>query len=335
MAPTSAPMPATTTRRCYLLKLPAELRLEVYEYLIQPLGFDIVSDIDNKTPTMSDSDAAATRFEAQPIGNKLYPQILRTCKSIYDEAHPLFHRVEYPRLKPASGGPGASARTKRQKGFLNLSLLHRWTWVTRIELYLVIAPYSAQEDLAHSLLLAANMVPSRPQTLAISVDHFLHNEKFGFAALMDMIEVWSTRLQPLNGCKFELMPNNHPISQHSWGIGDNNKQWHDEDSGEQKSLKVTDLDARGKSLIIVRASQKMILHRCRKLPRHTRLYAKGMDHAYVVRVKGQRRETSVKSDPALGSALLLRDSLLLRYRCIRSIHQNAHVRVNSNIMYAQ
>ena len=62
--------------RCYLLVLPAELRLKIYEAVLAPIG------------TIKLMSTRSKRFATEPI---LAPALLRTCRQIHSEAEPILY----------------------------------------------------------------------------------------------------------------------------------------------------------------------------------------------------------------------------------------------------
>ncbi|KAK4907881.1 hypothetical protein LTR49_023155 [Elasticomyces elasticus] len=152
------------TAPCYFLNLPKEIRLDVYDYLLQPDYLDLEIDLETHgDPTLvglSNEDIARTRVYHTwyPKGTQaLHPQILRTCSQIYDEAVATLYKPREleiipsdARMKPAGHKPLHKFCTARLRDILVLPTL---------DITVCSIAYTLAEDALHSAFCTAILRP--------------------------------------------------------------------------------------------------------------------------------------------------------------------------------
>ena len=85
--------------------LPKELRLCIYEHLLQPATIEMFSYDSPSVVGMANHEIAKTAFYASTFGKILTPAILRTCKAVFDEAQATLYAPKVLDLHPSIEGP--------------------------------------------------------------------------------------------------------------------------------------------------------------------------------------------------------------------------------------
>lgn len=90
--------------RCYLLELPAELRVQIYNELVLPTTVRIGTMHEPIVADMRELFVTTTCFYfRQYYTEKLHPSILRACRQIYQEAEPLLYQPSIVQLQLCDG----------------------------------------------------------------------------------------------------------------------------------------------------------------------------------------------------------------------------------------
>ncbi|KAK5687876.1 hypothetical protein LTR17_026689 [Elasticomyces elasticus] len=96
------------TERCYLLELPKELRLQIYEYLLRPECIHLYTYDSPTIVGLSQDEIARTRvyhqFTSDDPPMDLHPHILSVCHQVYDEALASLHKPYTLQIEPSCGG---------------------------------------------------------------------------------------------------------------------------------------------------------------------------------------------------------------------------------------
>ncbi|KAK3706520.1 hypothetical protein LTR37_012730 [Vermiconidia calcicola] len=143
--------------RCFLLELPAELRLHIYELLLLPDSIRVFS-FDNPSILDLPEDVAPTaRFYAEVRGNSVCPQLLRACSQLHDEARILLDEPKALHLAPSLGGDGGSYGPKLQRRQFSINRLASIRKVSELPLGLPTCIRTLQDDVAHSRVLANHL----------------------------------------------------------------------------------------------------------------------------------------------------------------------------------
>lgn len=139
------------SKRCFLLDIPEELRLEIYDYLVRPAEIFLVS-WDQPTITGKSTEvAAATTFSGKPHqfdkrfkGEKVHTALLRTCRKIYKESIALLTMPSLLNIHPLGGcildNPGY---------FVDISQLSKLAHLEVLELQLGAIRTTFAETLLH------------------------------------------------------------------------------------------------------------------------------------------------------------------------------------------
>ncbi|KAK3621753.1 hypothetical protein LTR56_009712 [Elasticomyces elasticus] len=151
-------MMATAPR--YFLDLPQEIRLDVYDYLLQPDYIDLETEGNPTLVGLSNEDIARTRVYHTYFSRgtqALHPQVLRTCSQIYDEAVATLYKPRKleivpsdTRMKPAGYPPLHKFCTARLRDILILPTL---------EITVLTTAHTLAEDALHSAFFTAILRP--------------------------------------------------------------------------------------------------------------------------------------------------------------------------------
>ena len=140
------------TRHCYILELPAELRLQIYGFLLSPETIEITSYDEHTFMNTPYDEAARTRYYAHSNGGSLQPQLLNVCRQVYYKALPmLYHPIEL-QLEPAR-----SAYSRPKFRPFPLDRLEYISVLQELYIDLVTLIETKLDDVAHSLILAKHL----------------------------------------------------------------------------------------------------------------------------------------------------------------------------------
>ncbi|KAK5687875.1 hypothetical protein LTR17_026688 [Elasticomyces elasticus] len=141
------------TAPCYFLNLPKEIRLDVYDYLLQPDYIDLETEGNPTLVGLSNEDIARVLEYTIPTSQK----VLRTCSQIYDEAVATLYKPRKleivpsdTRMKPAGYPPLHKFCTARLRDILILPTL---------EIAVLTTAHTLAEDALHSAFFTAILRP--------------------------------------------------------------------------------------------------------------------------------------------------------------------------------
>lgn len=132
---------------CYLLELPKELRLEIYELLLKPAELTIRSYDSRAFTGLPDEERATIRFYALQPQEGLASQVLRVCRQIYGEARNTLYNPPCLFLRPSF--TGTSIKDAKDLP-IDVTLLRTAGTLEKLRIDLTVTPHTAKEDIDHS-----------------------------------------------------------------------------------------------------------------------------------------------------------------------------------------
>ena len=181
------------------LELPKELRLCIYEYLLKPALIEIYSFDVPSIVGLDDDEVAKSRFYADPVGTRLYPEILRACKTIHAEAHSILYMPTSLELRSTFQHTREEV-SKELDHVIDARKLGEVRQLDELCLDLTAIKGSKDEDLAHSRVLAKLINPRmKISTLAVRVRRAYDYNDYEFEeaetdpdTMMEIFNIWAS-----------------------------------------------------------------------------------------------------------------------------------------------
>lgn len=198
-------------RRCHLLEIPKEIRIDIYGYLLKPWKLQARSYTEYSTSGLSEREIVKSSFYGKVLEKALSPQLLQVCKTIHSEAqHVLAEPCVLALLPSVHGGPPRH----RHERPIDISLFSSARCIGLIELRVMSLPHTAADDLMYSQILAKQFnMNIQVQGLHLTVDDIVTDDPWeGLQAtsnatrlqdIRQLLEIWS-KLQPLKSFIFSL-----------------------------------------------------------------------------------------------------------------------------------
>lgn len=188
------------------LGLPKELRFNVYDYVLKPCVLRVFSysyrDDDDNIPNLSDPRVAQTGFYGTTREMELCPQLLRTCKTVHEEAGSILYNPTHLELAPSFrwGPPDESERK------FDATKLTRIRRLDTLEVDLYTISVSKEVDMLHSRALVRCVHPNlaiRKCSLHIrendEFDHDLDDGvQYNLKAIIAVLKTWKGVLKAKN-----------------------------------------------------------------------------------------------------------------------------------------
>jgi len=133
--------------RCYLLKLPKELRLQIYEILLKPAKLEIRSSDRPQISGLS-HDRIQSDFFVAPLQPSLHPRILQSCNKINGEASTILYSHAYLHLRRS--WRDVDELIARPFDLARLQSVHR---LDKLQIHLLATVTWVENEIAHSAIL--------------------------------------------------------------------------------------------------------------------------------------------------------------------------------------
>ena len=197
----SEAMVPSNQRPFNFLGLPKELRLNVYDYTLRPHTLRIYSYERDSVQDDTNDQLARTVFWTEPSTMEVWPQLLRTCKVIHDEAENILFSPSNLDLCPsfAEGGPDEN------DALFDATKLFRIHRLEQLKLELIATARSRTEDVMHSRILKECISPGATIGKVVVRIRDTHSNEYipgenrpNLNAMLEVLNTWNGVLKSAN-----------------------------------------------------------------------------------------------------------------------------------------